>query len=577
MSVVSRRKFAATMVDYLIHWARDRPNSPSFVFLSGPNLEETTISYGKLASVVEKLAQEMRSSIRTSDRVVLAMEQDLGFVVAFLATLWAGGIAVPVPPPRRKSKSQSFARIIHNCEPKLVLTDEKYFEGVTDCINFERAKLEVRKNCYSELINSPVAGEISSYLGTHYCEPQNLAVLQYTSGSTGRPKGVMVSHANLVENQHIIAECFGHHENTIFAGWLPFFHDMGLAGNLCQSLYLGCKCVLFPPTRFVAEPIFWLKAISRHRVTTSGGPNFAYEHCARRIDLSQCKNEQIDLSSWTTAFVGSEPIRPTTLTAFVSKFEPLGFSPASIFPCYGMAETTLLITSRSATECTHTVRSFDRQSVEKMQPRIPESEIESVNLVSCGEPQGDFEIKIIHPRDLSECATGEIGEIWVRGKCVAKGYWNNTTATEETFCATIQGKTDGNEYLRTGDLGFLCDGQLYVTGRQKEVIIVRGRNIYPQDIEEVVENATNDVALGGSIAFPVLADTSEGYGVRCELTRAAWRRMTEEQVKTLERILTGELVKEFGVPPNAITFCRPGGIEKTTSGKKKRLSEPMSS
>ncbi|MCI0409568.1 MAG: fatty acyl-AMP ligase, partial [Acidobacteria bacterium] len=344
--------------------------------------------------------------------------------------------------------------------------------------------------------DTPVGGSTAPW-APPAAGPDSLAFLQYTSGSTGNPKGVMVSHGNLMANQRAIQEAFGHTEETIVVGWLPLYHDMGLIGNLLQPLYLGSTAILMSPLAFLEQPARWLRAISKYRAATSGGPNFAYELCARKVTSEQKRG--LDLSGWALAFNGSEPVRASTLARFADAFAECGFRREAFFPCYGLAEATLFVTGRRIAigpDVACAVRT------EHNRPNVVRT---AQALVNCGHAWTDHAVYIVDPKTQTPCPDGQEGEIWVSGPSVAQGYWSRTEESERTFRATLQAidprlqaagvesiayslKSEASDsFLRTGDLGILDRGDLFVTGRIKDLIILRGRNYYPHDLEQALD------------------------------------------------------------------------------------------
>ncbi len=395
-----------------------------------------------------------------------------------------------------------------------------------------------------------------------------IAFLQYTSGSTSSPKGVMVTHNNIITNEEMIRHAFGNNQNTKILGWLPLYHDMGLIGNVLQPLYLGTSCVLMDPLDFLQKPIRWLQAISEHKAEVSGGPNFAYELCIKKIKEQEI--ESLDLSSWEVAFNGAEPIRSDTLIDFAKKFKPAGFNMKSFYPCYGMAEATLLITGGDRKK-EPIIKRFDLEKLkENKAVELLSTTTNASTLVSCGITQLDQTIKIVDPITKNICLEGAIGEIWVSGQNVAKGYLNNEQ--QDTFLGRVPKET--TNYLKTGDLGFLYQGQLYVTGRSKDVIILRGKNFFPQDIEKTVEVTSNCLSSAACAAFTILEKNEEKLIVIAELERSYRPRNgvikkgfnPEQILKDIRK----NIMQEYGIQPYAIHLIKTGTILKTSSGKVRR-------
>ena len=337
-------------------------------------------------------------------------------------------------------------------------------------------------------------------------DPGMLAVLQYTSGSTSIPKGVQVTHANLMHNEELIRNAFGQTQHDRVVGWLPVYHDMGLMGNVLQPLYCGAESILMPPTSFLQSPMRWLAAISRYRATTSGGPNFAYDFCCNRITAEQKVN--LDLSSWRVAFSGAEPVREQSLKRFSTEFRDCGFRSSAFVPCYGLAESTLFVSGgTNGTGPVIQLVQADALERNKVITALPE-EPDGRPLVGCGEVGAGHEVCIVDPEHLTRCEAGTVGEIWVAGPSVANGYWNRGQETADTFEAQLA-DTGKGPYLRTGDLGFLLNKELFITGRRKDLIILRGRNHYPHDLEATAEKAHPALRACVGAAFSVETEGEE--------------------------------------------------------------------
>ncbi|MEM8505854.1 MAG: SDR family NAD(P)-dependent oxidoreductase [Cyanobacteria bacterium P01_D01_bin.1] len=498
----------------------------------------------------------------------------LDFIMGFFGCLYAGIIAVPAYPPRRNQSLDRLQAIAQDCSPTLALTTQKV---ITD------TQKTWQKDPLSSILtwlatdalpipHSPTSSLLyekgkALHYSSFFVPPSATAFLQYTSGSTGTPKGVMVSHENMLHNSEMIYVCFESEPDHTGVSWLPFHHDMGLIGGVLQTAYGGGTVVLMSPVAFLQRPIRWLQAISDYKVVTSGGPNFAYELC-----VQTAKPEQIaalDLSRWSLAFTGAEPIRPETLEKFSTTFAPSGFKKNTFYPCYGMAETTLLVTggSRGAEPVIYNV---NRDALERNQAIVSSIPAESKPVVGCGRSWLGQEVKIVDPETLSPCEEGRIGEIWVAGKSIAKGYWQRPEQTEQTFHAKLAGNE--NNFLRTGDLGFFRNQELFITGRLKDIVIIRGRNHYPQDIELTVESAHEAMQVSGCAAFSVEKNLAEQLVVVAEVTRAYLRSLNEdEQVKNEIVLAIRRAVSEaHELQLYAIQLLKPGSLPKTSSGKVQR-------
>ncbi|MEH7474842.1 fatty acyl-AMP ligase, partial [Priestia megaterium] len=403
-------------------------------------------------------------------------------------------------------------------------------------------------------------------------DKESLAFLQYTSGSTSSPKGVMVTHGNILHNEAMIKAACQHNEDTVMLGWLPMYHDMGLIGNILQPLYLGAKCVFMSPMDFLQKPFRWLSAISKYKATISGGPNFAYDLCLKKITDEQ--KMQLDLSSWEVAFNGAEPVRYETIQKFAQAFKDCGFKLNQFFPCYGMAEATLFITGNE--KLTKPVsKGFCKESLlENKAIERPINSEDSVKLVGCGMTWLDQKVEIVNIDSLSKCASNEIGEIWVKGDSIAKGYFGREQETNYAFNNTVK-DTNENGFLRTGDLGFFHEGQLFVTGRLKDIIVLRGKNHYPQDIELTVEKADQAIISGASAAFSVDINGEEKLIIVAEIERKYRSRPHKERelkgyLDNVLRNIRQQVMEEHEVQPYAIYLLKTSSIPKTSSGKIQR-------
>jgi len=545
-----------SIVDILSYQASTKPNSTAYIFLGNGETETAVITYQKLEEKAKKIALHLQSW--QGERALLLYPSELEFITAFFGCLYAGVIAVPAYPPRRNQKLSRLLYIANDAQAKIALTTTSILA------DFEKRWVEETELCHLKWVATDTIKNNSQNFVYQRINPENIAFLQYTSGSTGTPKGVMITHGNLIHNQQLIQTAFGHSEESIGVGWLPLFHDMGLIGHVFQPIYVGCTSIIMPPVAFMQKPIRWLKAISKYRATTSGGPNFAYELCVNKIQLEQLAN--FDLSSWNLAFNGAEPVRAETLEKFSEKFAQYGFKKSSFYPCYGMAEATLLITGGDKNQLP-VIQGVKSEEIE--QNSVVESEIswlESRVLVGCGHPYINTTVMIVNPESLTRCQPGQIGEIWVSGGSVASGYWNRPQATQETFQAYFKDTGEGL-FLRTGDLGFLFKGELFVTGRLKDMIIIRGRNYYPQDIELTVENSHPALRSHCSAAFSVEREGEERLVVASEVERTYLRELNpEEVVKGLRKAVS----EEYNLQLYAVVLLKTGSIPKTSSGKIQR-------
>jgi len=544
------------ILDILTYRSQYQSDKSAYLFLQNGETESATITYGELDKQARAIASHLQSM--RGKRALLLYPSGLEFITAFFGCLYAGVIAVPVYPPRQNQKLSRLLSIVNDAQAKVALTTTSVLADL------EKRWLEETELAQVNLVATDTIETPEPEFVPQSVTPESLAFLQYTSGSTGTPKGVMVTHGNIIHNQKLIHQAFGHSEKTIFVGWLPLFHDMGLIGNVLQPLYLGIPSILMPPVAFLQQPVRWLSAISRYKATTSGGPNFAYDLCVKQVQPEQLAD--IDLSSWDVAFNGAEPIRPETLEQFGKKFASCGFNYRAFYPCYGMAETTLFTTGGDKNQLP-VIQGVKAEELK--QNLVVENDISSPLsrvFVGVGRPYMDTTVMIVNPESLTPSKQSEVGEIWISGGSVASGYWNRPQATQETFQSALK---DGEEgcFLRTGDLGFLSNGELFVTGRLKDVIIISGRNHYPQDIELTVENSYPALRSNCSAAFAIEMQTGECLVIACEVERTHLRHLnTLEIVRAIQiAVSTEHELEVYGV-----VLLKTGSIPKTSSGKIQR-------
>lgn len=561
-------------VEHLSRLARERPSDRALIVVNAQG--ETILDYATLERRSRALASELQQRFPAGERALILLDNDEHYVVAFFACLYAGVIAVPVFPPE-SAKQQHLARLLAiaaDSQAVCVLTSTTIIDVVASASEgFGSA----------ELIPVDAVDESrAEHWVEHFPKRGDIAFLQYTSGSTATPKGVMVSHGNLMANERAIETGFSIGADDVFVSWLPLYHDMGLIGGLLQPIYRGIPAVLMSPTFFLQRPVRWLEAISRYGGTISGGPDFAYRLCLERIRDEQI--ETLDLSSWRVAFSGAEPVRYDTLTAFIERFLPAGFAADTAAPCYGLAEATLLVSCNPrGTGVLGTV--FSQQLLAQGQAS---STAEGNTLVGCGTPQPDHTIDIVDPEGLHSLPEGDVGEIWVNGPSVAHGYWHNPEATAKTFVTrdgvswqrtgahdsdahdanALGHDAQDDRWLRTGDLGFLHQGQLYIAGRIKDLIILRGHNVYPQDIECAIEAEVEAVRKGRIAAFAVTTpEGAEGIGVAAEVSRGIQKLVPAEKLVEALSETVGSACHE---PLSVVLLLNPGGLPKTSSGKLQR-------
>jgi acyl-CoA synthetase (AMP-forming)/AMP-acid ligase II len=550
---------SGTLNDRIREWALGKPHSKAFVFLRNGEVESDSLTFGDLDRRVRAVAAALQGMGAGGERAVLLYPPSLDFVVGFLGCLYAGVIAVPAYPPGRDRSARRLLAIMEDARPAVIMSTTSLLGTVQKQLSDEAGFLPAHW-----LSTDDIEGGAESAARPTSPRPEDLAFLQYTSGSTGEPKGVMVTHGNITHNLEVIRTKFEESESTVGVGWLPLFHDMGLVGNVMEPVHLGIPCILMPPMAFLQRPSRWLHAITRYRGTTCGGPNFAYDMCVDRIPADE--REGLDLTSWKVAFNGSEPIRAETLERFLDAFAPFGFRREAFYPCYGMAEVTLLVAGGARDEPPR-LASVDAEALEqnRVEP-APADDPTPKRLVGCGRAGADHEIVIMDSRSRRPCPPGLVGEIWISGPSVARGYWNRPEETQDSFGARLA-DTGAGPYLRTGDLGFFHDGHLFVTGRLKDLIIVRGQNYYPQDIERTAEESHPALRPGNGAAFLVDADGSDHLVVVQEVQRTWLRRLDVGEVAGNIR---GAVAEEHGLQVSALVLAMPGSVPRTSSGKIRR-------
>ncbi len=553
-------------VDLLKLRAAEQPNKTAYIFLENGETEQARLTYGQLHEQAEDIAAYISQHASGGQRALLLYPPGLDFITAFFGCLYAGIIAVPAYPPRKNQSLERLCAIAQDSQATLALTTGKVLTDTQK--SWEQDPLSATLTWLStENIASAPPNPPKPLTPQSPTQPTTTAFLQYTSGSTGTPKGVIVSHGNLLHNCATIYTCFENSIDHVGVSWLPFHHDMGLIGGVLQTVYGGGTVILMSPVAFLQKPIRWLQAISYYHAVTSGGPNFAYDLCAQTIRPEQLA--ALDLTTWSLAFTGAEPVRPETLERFTNTFSPCGFRHNTFYPCYGMAETTLLVTGGIRAD-EPVVYSVDSSALERNQ--IKESSIPSENkaLVGCGHTWLGQTVKIIDPETLAGCAANKVGEIWVAGESVAKGYWERPDQTQQTFQAYTSDTNEG-PFLRTGDLGFFKSDELFITGRLKDVVIIRGRNHYPQDIELTAEEAHEALQLNSSAAFSIELNSAEQLVIVQEVKRPYLRGLNEQKAADEIILAIRRAVSEtHELQVYAVVLLKPGSLPKTSSGKVQR-------
>lgn len=546
------------LLDVLRYWCSAVPENIVYRFILDGDDDVVSLTYKQFDERVRAVAAKLASQVVPGQRAIMMYQSSMDFMISFFACHYAGVIPVPAYPPRRNRRMGRINAIADDCDAAIALTSAEVIKRkdgmIEDCNSLKRIPWLATEEVPIELASDWVRPDLDT---------DDIGLLQYTSGSTGSPKGVVLTHRNLIANFRYISEAFQLDRGSDGTTWLPPYHDMGLIGGLLVSLYQGSTSVVLLPVHFLTKPIRWLRTISKYRSAVSGGPNFAYSLCLNRIDEEDC--EGLDLSSWKVAFNGAEPIRADTLDAFTRKFEPYGFDHKHHYPCYGMAETTLLVTG-AVVQDPPICRAFSKEAL--AEHRVVHVDLDSDDakvLVGCGKPLEDENVIIVHPETRRQLAEDEIGEIWIQSESVGNGYWNKEEETEKVFQATLDGDDD-EFFLRTGDLGFFDEGELFITGRLKDMIVVRGVNRYPQDIEATVELSSSRLHSGGAAAFAIDSWERERLIVVCEVDRQRVETNWQEVIASIRSNVT----EEHDLPPDGIILVRAGSIPKTSSGKIQR-------
>ena len=545
-----------TLVDLLRHRACHQAHDVAFGYLVDGESELTEMDYFTLDLRARAIASWLQSNGMTGQMALLLFPPGLDFITAFFGCLYAGVTAVPVYPPRRNRSMLRIESIARDCNAKVALTTDSVMDLVSELID---------ETPFLKSLQWFTTNTMEDGLEKNWTMPDihadTLAFLQYTSGSTGVPKGVVLNHANLIHNSALIAHAFEHTRSGLGVFWLPSYHDMGLIGGVLQPIYVGRPNILMSPMAFLQRPVRWLSAITRFGGTTSGGPNFAYDLCIRKVKPTEI--EQLDLSSWEVAFNGAEPVRAETIDAFCEKFGPCGFRREAFYPCFGLAEATLIV-SGGFMKDKPVIRTFDGDLLgQKKVKEVPHDTANCRKLVGSGQCLPDETILIVDPDTKMTCHENEIGEVWVKSPSCAQGYLNKPEISVETFRAVTADTNDG-PYMRTGDLGFLHKGELFISGRIKDMIILHGVNVYPQDVESTSAHSHKELCDEAAL-FTVEENGKE----RLVLLQEVERRhdaTNEELFAAIRKAVSNE----HELPLDVIVLMKQRGIPKTSSGKIQR-------
>ncbi len=552
---------ANTLVEILQIRAAATPEEMVLLFLIDGEEEGPRLTYGELDRQARSIAAVLRDQAEPGDRALLLYEPGLDFVAGFFGCLYAGLLPVPACPPRLDRLAQTWqtlSGIAADCRPRAVLTTSDLAttlaKGVANLLP------DATPRCVATDQVDPSHAQRWRNPGI---KADDLAYLQYTSGSTREPRGVMISHRNLMHSERMIEAAAEHRGMGSGVCWVPLYHDFGLIAGPLQGIYHRSPVYIMSPLAMLQRPIRWLRAIDRYRSDTSGGPNFGYDLCVQRITPEQC--EGLDLRTWSVAGVGGEQVQAGTLQRFLDAFAPYGFRPETFCPCYGLGEATLGVTSvakaeRPKVRMVHAT-ALEQWRVAEAPPEAPDAR----TLVSCGRPLVDQRVEIVDVETHTACPNERVGEIWVAGPSVAQGYWNRPEETEHTFRARLDGTGEG-PFLRTGDLGFLSGGELYVTGRLKEMLVIHGRNHYPQDIEATVQSLHPAFRAGCGAAFEI---NGEGQP-RVVIVQEVDRRSRGLDMKELVGDIRQAVAERHELTVADVQFLEPGSLPRTSSGKIQR-------
>jgi acyl-CoA synthetase (AMP-forming)/AMP-acid ligase II len=534
---------AASFPQVLAERARERQDDVAFTFLG--DVGESPLTYGELNERAHAIGVAIRAAGGSGERAVIVYPPGLDYVAALFGCFRASAVAVPAYPPDPTRPERAFTRlaaIVRDAQPRLLLTIGALRDALAAGLD---GSIGTMRFLATDSLPAGVDAEPASDGG----RADGPALLQYTSGTTASPRGVMISHANLLRNSDFIRRAFGTSARSRGVIWLPPYHDMGLVGGVLQPVFTGFPCALMSPLTFLRRPLSWLRAVSNYRATVSGGPNFAYDLCVRRISAEEAAG--LDLSDWEVAFNGAEQVRRATIDAFSERFAHAGFRREAFYPCYGLAEGTLMVTGGARLR-TPVFR-------ERIEPgRQPRS------VAGCGSPDRDHVVLIVDPESREPVQDGQAGEIWTAGPSVAGGYWRRPAETERCFAASLA-TTGQGPFLRTGDFGFLLDGELFVTGRIKDVLIVRGRNYYPTDVELACEATSPELRKGCGAAFGFEREGRERVAVVYEVADRPGR--DDDAVITAIRRATAHAIE---AQVDAVVLIAPRTIPKTSSGKVQR-------
>ncbi|WP_162252896.1 fatty acyl-AMP ligase [Rhizobacter sp. Root16D2] len=551
-----RHAFAESLTQLLAARAFQCGGRVAYRFLARDADGDPSITYGELHERAQRVAASLQAAGLRGERVLLYVGTSVDFLVSFFGILLAGAVAVPLSPPHLSRALARSESIVRNAGARMAIVPGTMLKRFVQLQASNEAFAALQLTTPDEL-----AAGTSGRCIDATASSESLAVLQYTSGSTATPKGVCISHGNFLHNAAMISRAMGLSERTVGVSWLPLHHDMGLMTGVIGPLFNGCLMTLMPASAFVSDPLAWLKALTRQRATVTGAPNFAYELCLEKVLPEQLAD--LDLSSLEVAFCGAETVCADTLTRFASRFEACGFRSRSFFPCYGLAEATLMVSGGPAGEAARFV-TVATSALGQGRVAAPRADEPAQRLVSCGQALAGLDVAIVDTDTLRPCPADRVGEVWVRGSSVARGYWGLPSETEAVFNARMAGE-GGAGFLRTGDLGFVRDGELTIVGRLKELIVICGVNHHPQDIEATVETCHPAIGRHAGVALPLEENGRESLLIVQEIKRT-WR---SDPQPVLDAIMA-EVAQRHGIRPAVVVLVSHGSLPRTTSGKLQR-------
>lgn len=519
---------------------------------------QNSLNYAQVAAQVRQLAGALSARGLARCRIALLFSAGTDFALALLACLAVGSVAIPVAPVgRRRARIHNILSMLGDVRPDCVLLDDsmagQFGQELSAALSGPTRYLEF----------AALSQEAHAFTPQRL-EPEQLAVLQFTSGTTSNPKGVMITHGNIIANEAMIQAAFGHTQDSHFVGWVPHYHDQGLFGNILQPLFLGSTCVITSPAAFINRPMSWLQLISRYRAHTSGGPNFGYDLC---VDYASRRGmPELDLSSWRVAFNGAERVRPSTLDRFAECFADAGFDKRAFLPCYGLAESTL-VTIAVPPQSEPIVRTYDSRALVAGRAEESTDGSTGLDLACCGPAMAGGEARIVDPDTGEPLPDGTVGELWLRGPHIAVGYIDNEAATEATFGGRLD---DGGSFLRTGDLAFSTPDGFFIVSRLKDIIIVRGRNYAPSDVEHIWSELSGTVGQASAAAVEVEVGDTQHVVMIAEVKRDEARDLTDQTLQELAGKLRAAAMERLELSITDLVLVPASAIPRTTSGKVQR-------